>query len=349
MLAIFVSPTSPKTLRINMKNPHPNILQPTKSYTIRYPQLVAASEEQEKVFWPSTEVTVEKDIHDLTAVLTDSELHGVTTGLKLFTKYEMEIGENFWTGFIMKHFPRPETQRIGALFGAMELAVHAPFYNKISEAMGLDTDEFYTSYVDDPVLEGRMRWLENLLSGSASDPLGKYRIVAVASIVEGAILYASFAFFRHFQAEGKNKLANLNAGIDFSVRDENIHSMTGAYLAKTLAEEAGFTKDEYANLERSIRVACSHIRCHEHAIVDKLFQRGPIGGITAESLKDFVDHRINLCLKQLDLTPIYAEDDNNPISRWFYKGIQLSRFNDIFQKQGSEYNRDWPEQEFIWQ
>lgn len=330
-----------------MKNANPLILQPTNSYVTNYPQIVRAAEEQAKVFWPPTEVVVEKDIQDLTSALTESELHGVTTGLKLFTKYELHIGENFWTGLVMKHFPRPEFQRVASLFGAMELAVHAPFYNEINAVMGLDTDEFYESYVDDPVLNDRMEWLEGLLSTDIKSPLDLYKVMAVASIVEGAILYASFAFFRHFQAEGKNKLANLNAGIDFSVRDENIHSITGAMIARLLEQECGFDEDEKQQVVQQIISACMQVQQHEYRIIDKLFEKGPIEGISSMSLKAFVDHRINLCLEQLGLPPLY-EDHATSIKQWFYKGIQLSRFNDIFQKQGSEYNRSWPEKEFIW-
>lgn len=330
-----------------MKNIHPRILQPTESYVTRYPEFIGFAEEQEKVFWPSTEVRVDKDLHDLKVNLTPSELHGVTTVLKLFTKYEVQIGEDYWTGFIMKNFPRPEIQRMAALFGMFELNIHAPFYNKINQVLGLDTDEFYTDYVNDPVLAERMRWLEELLAVKASCPLEKYKVVAISSIVEGAILYSSFAFLKHFQMEGKNKLVNLNAGIDFSIRDENIHSLAGATLARTLERECGFTTEEKESVVQDIVQACIHVQRHEYQIIDKIFEKGPIDNITSMGLKQFVDSRINLCLQQLGLRPLFNEYIT-PIDRWFYNGIQLSSFNDIFQKQGNEYHRDWPEKEFVW-
>ena len=34
-----------------------------------------------------------------------------------------------------------------------ELNVHAPFYAKINEVLGLATDEFYTDYVNNPLLK----------------------------------------------------------------------------------------------------------------------------------------------------------------------------------------------------
>lgn len=49
------------------------------------------------------------------------------------------------------------------------------------------------------------------------------------SMVEGVILYSSFAFLKRYQSQGKNKLLNIVRGINFSVRDENLHSVGGAW------------------------------------------------------------------------------------------------------------------------
>ena len=320
---------------------------PTDSYVTVYPQAITFAEEQEGVFWPSTEVEVEKDLHDLRVNLTPAELHGVTTVLKLFTKYEVKIGEDYWLGYVLRNFPRPEIQRMASLFGMMELNTHAPFYNKINEVLGLDTDEFYTSYIDDPVLNGRMEWINNLLNGLDLSDMGRYLTVAVSSMVEGAVLYSNFAFLKHFQSEGKNNLVNMVAGIDFSVRDENIHSLAGAWLASTQAAEAGFTEQQKMDAMSLLTQASAEIRNHEYKIIDMIFEKGTIRGITAEQMKHFIDSRLDLCMEQLGYLPIYNVQ-YNPIKTWFYRDIQLSSFNDIFQKQGNEYNRNWKEGAFIW-
>ena len=75
--------------------------------------------------------------------------------------------------------------------------------------------------------------------------------IAVFSMIEGAILYSSFAFLKHFQAEGKNKLVNVTAGINFSVRDENLHSMAGAWLFKTLLAECELSDEEIEKLKKN--------------------------------------------------------------------------------------------------
>ena len=323
------------------------ITTPTDSYVTVYPQAITFAEEQEGVFWPSTEVDVEKDLHDLKVNLTEAELHGVTTVLKLFTKYEVQIGEDYWLGYVMKNFPRPEIQRMASMFGMMELNTHATFYNKINEVLGLDTDEFYTAYIDDPVLNGRMEWIGKALKEAPDTDVGRYVTVAISSILEGAVLYSNFAFLKHFQAEGKNKLVNLVAGIDFSVRDENIHSLAGAWLAKTISDEAGLSGSERVEADLLIAEATVQIRSHEYQIIDMIFEKGSIRGITAEQMKHFIDSRLDLCLEQLGIPSLY-NPTYNPIKSWFYRDIQLSSFNDIFQKQGNEYNRNWREGAFTW-
>src|SRR3546814_10844546 len=57
------------------------------------------------------------------------------------------------------------------------------------------------------------------------------------SLIEGAVLYSSFAFLKHFQTRGKNKLLNVVRGINFSVRDENFHCVAGSWLFRSLRDE----------------------------------------------------------------------------------------------------------------
>ena len=271
--------------------------------------------------------------------LTEAELHGVTTVLKLFTLYELHVGNEYWLDYVRKKFPRPEIQRMASYFGAVELNVHAPFYNRVNEVMGLNTDEFYSSYVDDETLRNRMEWIERQFE--TDDPL---LALAIGSITEGAILYSNFAFLKHFQAEGKNKLTNLTAGINFSVRDENLHSLAGAWLYRQLAEELGGVSEDVV---KQIYKTAEQILEHESRIIDMIFEKGDIKGITEHQMKQFIKSRLNLCLSQLGLEPKF-EVDYDPISKWFYKNINSGQLHDFFNKQGNNYTRTWKETNFEW-
>ena len=174
----------------------PRIQTPTESYKTYYPQFIEFADTQlEKCFWTSNEIAIEKDKQDMLINMTEAEHHAVVTALKLFVKYELFVGNEYWGSRIAKKFPRPEIQRMAAVFAMTELAVHAPFYNKLNEVLGLNTDEFYTSYVDDPVLKDRVDFLDSVVN-SEDDLLS----IGAFSIVEGAILFSSFAMFKNFQS-----------------------------------------------------------------------------------------------------------------------------------------------------
>ncbi len=326
----------------------PNILKPHSTYTFEYPQAIKFAEQQADVLWTEKEIVLDKDLVDLHSNLTEAELHGVTTVLKLFTEYELRIGRDFWLGTMMRVFHRPEFQRMFATFGHTELGAHAPFYAKINEILGLATNEFYTAYIKDETLKARMEAVDRATYlGPNPSPYDILKCIGAISIVEGAVLYSNFAFLKHFQAEGKHKLINLVAGINYSVRDENLHSLAGSWLFRQLLSESTLTPYGHDELHHSLIKFCEEVREHEHRIIDMIFEKGKIKGITDHQLKNFVDHRLDLCMENLGFGKIYMPE-YEPISKWFYKNIQLSQLHDFFAKQGNQYNRDWKKARFVW-
>ena len=315
------------------------LLTSTDSYVTCYPDAIRFAEQQEQIFWTASEINVEKDKQDMLVNMTEAERHGVTTTLKLFTLYELIAGNEYWLGRVRESFPRPEIQRMASVFGMFELNVHAPFYNRLNQTLGLDTDEFYTSYTNDPVLRNRIDFVDSVVS----DP-DLLVSVGAFSLVEGAVLYSSFAFLKHFQALGKNKLLNVVRGINFSVRDENLHAAAGAWLYRTLKHEIGVDGGYFSDRLRSV---AHSIYEHECRIIEMIFERGEIEGITSDQMKRFVKSRINSCLSQLGIAPIF-EVINDDISKWFYDNINAVSFNDFFTGIGNSYNRNWKQEEFKW-
>jgi len=325
----------------------PRIRTKKSEYTFDYPEAIAFSEEQQDILWTEREISMEKDLHDLKNNLDEAELHGVTTVLQLFTEYELNVGNEYWSARVAKSFPRPDIQRMANMFAYVEINVHAPFYSKINEILGLATNEFYNSYKENKVLSDRISWIGDVLSSPSDNNMDLLRSLGAFSFVEGAVLYANFAFLKHFQAEGKNKLTNLIAGINFSVKDENLHAMADAWLFKTLMREANLTKKELETLEKDIIKVATKTYEHEKEIIKMIFEKGNIRGITEHQLDMFVQSRIDLCLEQLGYQKLY-KPTYNPIEKWFYRNINSSKLHDFFISTGSEYNRDWKETNFIW-
>lgn len=313
---------------------------PKDTFTVDYPEAVEFMNQQQSIYWPHFEVKVHKDKQDFLVNLTEAEKHGVITTLKLFTKYEWIIGNEFWLNFVMKKFPRPaDIQPMAATFGAVELGIHQMFYKTLNEELGLATDSFYNDYINDPDLKARIDFLTDTL-----DEADDLRALGGFTFGEGAILYSSFAYLKHFQSSGKNKLVNMVSGINFSARDEHLHSLAAAWLFRTLLNEkreAGeITPEEEAKLKADIIAGAYIVLEHEKVIIKKIFEKGNIDGITAHQLEVFAMSRIDLCLTNLGYEPIFNVE-YNPIADWFYKGITGYSSNDFFNSKGNQYSRDW--------
>ncbi len=127
---------------------------PKEEFTIDYPEACDFADKQSSVFWPHFEVKVEKDKQDILVNMTEAERHGVITVLKLFTQYELNIND-YWLLRVVKKFPRPaDIMPMAVQFAAMECNVHAKFYSKINDELGLTTDpKFYVEYKESPEIE----------------------------------------------------------------------------------------------------------------------------------------------------------------------------------------------------
>lgn len=320
------------------------IQTPKETFTVDYPAAVEFRNKQASIFWPPEEVKVEKDVQDILVNMTPAERHATITVLKLFVKYELIIGDEFWSGFVMKKFPRPDIQSMASLFSAIELSVHAPFYARLNEELKIATDDFYNSYKDDEVLAERIEVLEDIFKeGDDLYSLGAF------TFAEGAILYSSFAFLKHFQSQGKNKLLNVVSGINFSARDEALHSEASGWLFKQLLQEKidakQISETEREQLKEKITAMATTVYYHEQRIIEKLFEEGEIEGVSAKQLDYFVQSRINVCMRNMGYQNVF-EVTYNPIADWFYKGINGYAMNDFFSSVGNQYERGWQAEAF---
>lgn len=313
-----------------------------EGWIIKYPEIAKMADQQMHTFWPWDEPAVDNDIQDLMLNMTDGEKHGVMETLKLFTLYEMRVGSDYWTGRIEKTFRRPEFQRMSTMFGATEFNSHAPFYNKFNEVLYLDNEEFYSAWKHQDHLSVRMEFI-----GKAVSDKDDARSIAAFSFIEGAVLYSSFAFLKHFQAQmyGKNLIKNIVRGVDLSVADEHLHSVGGAAIFNILCKEKPSTRKR---LEQDVVKMAETVIDHEFAIIDIIFAKG-IRGLDINHMKSFVKHRVNVCLEQLGYDYRFDVEDAT-IEEWFYTNINAIKFHDFFSGAGSEYSINWKKEGFksVW-
>lgn len=312
----------------------------TGAYLEIFTPVLELTRQQFAIGWPPHEFPVQEDLLEAKKVLTESEYHGLVTALKLFTLYEMKAGEKYWGQRVMNMFSPSCIKGMASEFSRTELVVHSAFYNKINEALQLDSVEFYNDYLNDPVLKSRIEFIDNYIK-SPDNVLS----LAVFSMVEGAILYSQFAYMKHFRANGKNLMKNLVSGINASVKDENLHSVGGAALVKL---ELQWLQKDITEWQEQIYEAAEKIYEHEEQIIDMMFSKGTMEGITSTQLKKFVKSRIDICLENLGLPKIYKiKPSDNKIAEWFYDNINSLKLHDFFNVSGGDYTNKWTEQHFL--
>ena len=103
------------------------LLEPRSTYIVDYPQAVDLTNEQIRIMWFPEEIKVEKDVQDIRVNLTPAERHGVITTLKLFTQYELHIGNDYWDTFGGLVARKPACfSRMANCNSFVENNVHAP-------------------------------------------------------------------------------------------------------------------------------------------------------------------------------------------------------------------------------
>ena len=322
----------------------------SSSYVDKYPQFVdAVTYQKQTLFWTHHEIDLEKDKQDLRFKLNDAQRHAISFNQRLFTKYEDVVGNDYWLGVVHRRYKNHNVRALAVCFADVEVNIHFPFYRKVNEVLGTHNDEFYKVFETDPVLVERVEFMEKLVS--EKDTLAS---MAGFAFMEGAVLFTAFAMIKSLGVKGQNSMANLIAGIDFSVLDENFHFTTAAEIFRVQKEQEERSVVEEKELELKIYQHAKYVYEHECIIVDAMLAEGDIPNASKEELKAFARSRVNIVLRGLGLDAIFDEDGDT-ISEWFYGSMNSFRLNDNFYTRGRNYVREFSPSDFdiftdkIWQ
>jgi len=307
------------------------IRERTNFRPFRYPQAFAFHQAQQKVHWLPEEVSFGSDIQEYHLEFTVAEKHAVSTILKTFTRVETLVSE-YWSGVVAKWFKHPEISMMGHTFASFE-AIHAEAYDKLNVELGLDSHEFYISYLDDPVMVKKQKIIETALHVESVNDL-PLSLAIFSAFTEGVSLYSQFAILLNFQRF--NKLKNVANIIAWSVRDESLHSKAGCWLFRTLVQELGGMTPE---LREQIIKSSEIIYELECAALDGIFSLGEFCELDKENLKNFVHNRIVSKLKELGIDG--PQPKMETVSKWFNELVDGVEHVDFFESRSSSYVKSW--------
>lgn len=301
-----------------------------------YPEANAIRIRQQDITWTAEEIAVAKDIPDYKVNMTPAQFNLVSTTLQTFVEIEQKVGD-VWEQ-IASWYPHSEIEGACIEIARMEKAVHAFFYQKMSDVLNIDPEDTAKKQQDVKQLKEKLEFLTKVTRNlSDNKPLS----LATVALIEQVLLFSNFAMLKSFQANGHNLIPNTITGVEFVTNDETIHGEFAAYLFNTvLAEDVTdiYNKDQ---LKSDILAIVNEVVRHESEMIDYSYNGATvINDITPTQLKHFIMSRANTVMEMLGYSPIYTIEDN-PIAGWFYKEAKGIQMHDFFASNTSQYRRSW--------
>lgn len=306
-----------------------------------YPKAYDYWLKQQQAHWLHTEVPMAQDVTDWKSNMKDHEKNLIGGILKGFAQTETIVND-YWSTLVTKWFRKPEIIMMGTTLGSSE-TIHAEAYSLLNEQLGLDN---FAEFLED---ESTMAKIEALMEvrDSHEAPDWHKRAVSLAifsAFTEGVNLFSSFAVLLSFKM--RNLLKGVGQIVEWSVRDESLHSDAGCWLFRTLMEEHPEFKTP--ELIADINEAASNALKLEFDFIDKVFEMGDLENLTKNELKNFIKHRVNTKMSDLGLAPLIpaSEIDKGALKtmKWFDAVIAGKQQTDFFAGRVTNYSKghmDW--------
>lgn len=301
----------------------------------RYPEAFSFHQQQQKVHWIPEEVEFASDIQEFRTEFTAQEKHAVTTILKTFTVTENVVAD-YWTNVVGQWFRHPEIVMMANTFASFE-AIHAEAYDRLNTELGLDSAEFYLSFLEQEDMRKKIQFVEKSLDISSESDL-PVSLACFSAFTEGVSLYSSFAILLNFQLH--NKLKNVANLLAWSTRDESLHSKAGCWLFRTLVKEMNLSEAERARLNERVLEVSRTVYELECANIDEIFKLGDFCDLTADEMKAFIWNRIVSKLDEIEV-PHTMTPKKESVSMTFNELVAGKEMVDFFESRSSEYTKGW--------
>ena len=306
-----------------------NLLTPSTAYKpFKYPWAYEAWMTQQRIHWLPEEVPLADDVKDWRNKLSQAEQNLLTQIFRFFTQADVEVNNCY-----MKHYSQvfqpTEVKMMLAAFSNME-TVHIAAYSHLLDTIGMPETE-YSAFLQYKEMKDKYDYMQGFTVGSKVE-IAK-TLAAFGAFTEGLQLFASFAILLNFPRFGKMK--GMGQIISWSVRDETLHCLSIIRLFRTFVQENPeiWTED----LKRDIYITCATIVDHEDAFIDLAFEQGPVEGLIARDVKQYIRFIADRRLTQLGLNPLF-QVSRNPLP-WLDDMLNAVEHTNFFENRATEYSK----------
>lgn len=313
---------------IQPKNKNGLLISNSVYKPFRYPWCYDAWLTQQRIHWLPEEVPLGDDVRDWQKNLNVSEKNLLTQIFRFFTQADVEVS-NCYIRHYMNVFKPTEVLMMMSAFASME-TVHIAAYSHLLDTIGMPESE-YSAFMKYKEMKDKYDYMQGFDVKSNHD-IAK-TIAVFSAFTEGLQLFASFAILLNFPRH--NKMKGMGQIVTWSVRDETLHCNSMIRLFKDFIKENPDTWTP--KLKKEIYEACRTIIEHEDAFIDLAFQMGPMQGLTAQDVKQYIRFIANRRLTQLGLEGIY-EVHKNPLS-WLDTMLNAVEHMNFFEGRATEYSK----------
>ena len=292
-----------------------------------YPWAFEAYEMQQKMHWLPSEISLHEDVNDWNNRMSEGEKNLVKQILTFFTQGDVDIAQAYMDVYIPM-FKQPEIRMMLSTIATSE-ANHAHSYSLLNDTIGMDDGE-YKAFQEIKAMNDKHEYLWKNKGGTEEEKM--IRDMAVFSAFgEGLQLFASFVMLLNFQRFGKMK--GMGQIVAWSIRDESHHVESMIKLFHCLLDEKPKVWND--NFKKSLYDICRDMVVLEDKFIDLSFAMGPVEGLTADEVKQYIRHIADRRLLQLGLKPNYGVKDN-PLEwvDWVVSGVEHTNF---FENRATEY------------
>jgi len=296
-------------------------------------------------FWQPEEISLSKDANDFKDA-SDAVKHIFTSNLLRQTALDSLQGRGP-TQVFTPVCSLPEVEALMYNWGFFETNIHSKSYSHIIRNIyNVPKDVFNTIHDTEEIV------------GMASS-VGKYydalhvincrkesgekineqtHIKAIWMALNASYALEAFRFMVSFatslaMVENKIFIGNGNI-ISLILQDELLHKGWTAYLINQVVKEDPRFADAKLECEAEVYAMYADVIREEKQWADYLFQKGPVIGLNANILKDFVDYTAVAALKDIGIKYQQAAPRSTPIP-WFNKHVDTSKKQTALQENES--------------
>ncbi len=294
----------------------------------RYPWAYDAWLTQQRIHWLPEEVPLADDVKDWQTNLNEGERNLLTQIFRFFTQADIEVNNCY-----MKHyagvFKPTEIQMMLSAFSNME-TIHISAYSHLLDTIGMPEAE-YSAFLHYKEMKDKYDYMQRFNTKTLHDIA--LTLAVFGAFTEGMQLFASFAMLLNFPRF--NKMKGMGQIVSWSVRDESLHCDSIIRLFRTfVSENPEIWTPEF---QRELYKVCETIVSHEDAFIGLAFELGPVEGLSAPEVKNYIRYIADHRLGQLGLQPIYRIE-TNPLP-WLDTMLNAVEHTNFFENRSTEYSK----------